>query len=70
LAKNSPSDPSRISDLSIPAAVLHHIPWCGIDRRPTDGWTVDTTAHARLAAAGLVERLAPLYGLDPTPWIS
>jgi hypothetical protein len=70
LAKESPSDPSRVSDLSAPAAVLHHIPWCGIDRRPTDGWTVDTTAHARLAAAGLVERLAPLYGLDPTPWIS
>jgi hypothetical protein len=70
LAKDFLSDPSRVSDLSAPAAVLHHIPWCGVDRRPTDGWTFDTTAHARLAAAGLVERLAPLYGLDPTPWIS
>jgi hypothetical protein len=70
LAKDSPLDPSCVSDLSAPAAALPHIPWCGIDRWPTDGWMFDTTAHARLSAARIVERLAPLYGLDPTPWIS
>lgn len=65
--------PSQIpggSDLSAPAAVLHRIPWCGIDRRPSDGWLFETTAHARLAAAEVVQHLALVYGLDPSPWIS
>ena len=58
------------SDLSIPAAALHRIPWCGVDRLPTEGTILETTAHARLTASETVLQIAPAYGLDPAPWIS
>jgi len=59
-----------VSDLSIPAAVLHRIPWCGVARPPAEGTILETTAHARLAARETVLQIAPTYGLDPAPWIS
>jgi hypothetical protein len=70
LVRESLATTSRTSDLSAPAAALHRIPWCGIGRKPADGRIFETTAHARIAAAEVIQRIAPIYGLDPTPWIS
>lgn len=66
-----PADPEQrqFSDLSLPAATLFQIPWCGLSPLPTDGTIIETTAHLRLVAANTVHQIAPLYGLDPEPWI-
>jgi len=69
-ALRAPDAIPATSDLSIPAAVLHRIPWCPIDRLPADGMVVETTAHARLAAAETALQIAPAHGLDLIPWIS
>jgi hypothetical protein len=70
LVRESLATTSRTSDLSAPAAALHRILWCGIGRKPADGRIFETTAHARIAAAEVIQQIAPIYGLDQTPWIS
>lgn len=70
LVRGAAAGRADASDLAIPAAVLHRIPWCPPDLRRGDGHILETTAHARLAAAETVAQIAPLYGLDPDPWIS